>query len=296
MKRKRTAVHMIDRLYPRTFLIPVLLFFIVFFIIPVIGGLYISFTNWDITKIGYRFVGFRNYANILKNNTFRKATVNTLIFLVAIVVGRNVLAILLAMALNRPLKTRAYLRTMFYLPAVLSYVVVGIMFNALFQMDGTVNQVLGFFGIICKKEWVASADTALMTVIFEDIWKWTGFHMIIYIAGLTAIPNELYEASRIDGASSWKQFWRITLPLLIPSLTINVTQSIIGGFRVFEQVLTLTGGGPGHESTVIGMLIYENFCNGFYGKASAMTMLLSAVVLIVTVFVRRYFSSKVVSY
>lgn len=293
MHRSRSIT---EQLYPRWLLIPVLVFYVVFFILPVLGGFYISFTNWDITKIGYRFVGFRNYANILKNSTFRKAALNTLTFLVSIVIGRNVIAILLALGLTKSLKTRTYLRTMFYLPAVLSYVVVGIMFNALFQMDGTINQILNGIGIFCKKEWVASADTALMTVIIEDIWKWTGFHMIIYIAGLTAIPHEFYEASRIDGASSWKQFWTITLPLLVPALTINVTQAIIGGFRVFEQVLTLTGGGPGHESTVVGMLIYENFCNGFYGKASAMTMLLSAVVLVVTIGVRSYFSSKVVNY
>ena len=206
------------------------------------------------------------------------------------------LAILLALALVKKLYTRTYLRTIFYIPAVLSYVVVGIMFTAMFQMNGTFNQILNAFGIPCTKEWLASGDTALLMVIVEDVWKWTGFHMIIYIAGLQAIPTDLYEAAKIDGASAVRTFFSVTLPLLIPSLTINVTQAIIGGFRVFEQVLTLTDGGPGHQSTVVSMMVYEYFGRGFYGKSTAISMMLSVIVLFVTLAVRGYFNKKAVSY
>lgn len=285
-----------DLLYPKYLLLPVVLIFTVFFILPAIGGVVISLTNWDITKSGMDFVGLRNYKNILRDSFFKQSIKNTLLFAVCIVVLRNVIALALAMAFSKNLKTRTYLRTIFYIPAVLSYVVVGIMFNALFQMDGTVNQVLSVFGMTNKMEWVANPDTALLTVIIEDVWKWTGFHMIIYIAGLAAIPQDYYEASRIDGASFWKQFRYITIPLLVPSLTVNITQSVIGGFRVFEQVLTLTKGGPGHESTVVGMMIYEYFSRGFYGKATAATMLLSLVVIIVTVFLRKWFAKQEVGY
>lgn len=285
-----------DYLYPKYLLLPVILMFVIFFIIPVIGGIFISFTDWDITRSGVDFVGIENYISVLDDSSVQTAIKNTLIFAAAIVVARNVLALALAVVLSKPLKTRTFLRTMFYIPSVLSYVVVGIMFNALFQMDGTINQVLNFFGIECNREWIASADTALFTVIVEDVWKWTGFHMMIYIAGLASIPQDFYEAAKIDGASAWKQFRYLTLPLLIPALTINITQSVIGGFRVFEQVLTLTKGGPGHESTVVGMMIYEYFGRGFYGKATAITMLLSIVVVFVTVFLRKYFASKEVDY
>lgn len=296
MKKLKKNKQRIDYLYPKYLLLPVMLLFIIFFIAPVIGGIFVSFTNWDITRSGIKFNGLNNYISIIKDTSFLKSIKNTLIFTVSIVIFRNVLALALALALSKGLKTKTFLRTAFYIPAILSYVVVGIMFNALFQMDGTVNQILNFFGIACKQEWVASADTALFTVIIEDIWKWTGFHMMIYIAGIAAIPQDFYEASKIDGASSVKQFRYITLPLLIPALTINVTQSVIGGFRVFEQVLTLTKGGPGHESTVVGMMIYEYFGRGFYGKATAITMLLSVVVVIVTIFIRKYFRSKEVRY
>jgi raffinose/stachyose/melibiose transport system permease protein len=293
---RRKAVSMQDRLYPRYLLIPAILIFTVFFILPVIGGVYISLTNWDITKPVIRFVGFANYATMFEDTDFVLAIKNTLTFTVAIVTIRNVLALFLAIVLTQGLKTTTYLRTMFYIPPVLSYVVVGIMFTAIFQMNGTFNQILGFFMLPAKTEWIANPDTALLTVIIEDVWKWTGFHMVIYIAGLTAIPQDYYEASRIDGASFWGQLRHIVLPLLVPAFKINITQSIIGGFRVFEQVLTLTAGGPGHRSTVVGMMIYEYFGRGFYGKSTAMSMLLSVAVVVVTVAIRRYFTRKEMAY
>ena len=271
--------------------------FTVFFILPILGGVGISLTNWTVSRPSItRFVGLKNYITMFQDDDILLAFKNTAIFTVAIVILRNLFAILLALALVKKLYTRTYLRTIFYIPAVLSYVVVGIMFTAMFQMNGTFNQILNAFGIPCTKEWLASGDTALLMVIVEDVWKWTGFHMIIYIAGLQAIPTDLYEAAKIDGASAVRTFFSVTLPLLIPSLTINVTQEIIGGFRVFEQVLTLTDGGPGHQSTVVSMMVYEYFGRGFYGKSTAISMMLSVIVLFVTLAVRGYFNKKAVSY
>ena len=254
-------------------------------------------TNWIVSKPdAMKFVGLKNYLTMWSDSDIILGFKNTFIFAFSIVVLRNVLALLLALALTQNLKTRLYLRTIFYIPAVLSYVVVGIMFTAMFQMNGTFNSILNFFGIPIKHEWLASADTALLMVIVEDVWKWTGFHMIIYIAGLQAIPKVYFEAAQIDGANSVQRFFRVTLPMLIPALTINFTQSFIGGFRVFEQVLTLTDGGPGHQSTVVSMMVYEYFGRGFYGKSSAIAMVLSVLVVIVTQLVRRFFSKREVEY
>jgi raffinose/stachyose/melibiose transport system permease protein len=273
-----------------------MLLFSVFFIIPSIGGIFISFTNWDITRPGIRFNGLDNYIKLFHDADFILAIKNTLLFMVSIVTSRNVIAILLALALTRNLKSTTYLRTAFYIPSVLSYVVVGIMFTALFQMNGTVNKALSLFGTVVKHEWLASQKTALLTVIVEDVWKWTGFHMIIYIAGITVIPDDFYESAKIDGASYVQRFLHITLPLLIPALTVNISQSVVGGFRVFEQVLTLTKGGPGHKSTVIGMMIYEYFGRGFYGRSTAMSMLLSVIVLMVTGVIRWMFGKRELSF
>ena len=296
-KKARPRGRLEHQLYPRYLTLPALILFTVFFILPILGGVGISLTNWTVSRPSItRFVGLKNYITMFQDDDILLAFKNTAIFTVAIVILRNLFAILLALALVKKLYTRTYLRTIFYIPAVLSYVVVGIMFTARFQMNGTFNQILNAFGIPCTKEWLASGDTALLMVIVEDVWKWTGFHMIIYIAGLQAIPTDLYEAAKIDGASAVRTFFSVTLPLLIPSLTINVTQAIIGGFRVFEQVLTLTDGGPGHQSTVVSMMVYEYFGRGFYGKSTAISMMLSVIVLFVTLAVRGYFNKKAVSY
>ena len=296
-KKARPRGRLEHQLYPRYLTLPAFILSTVFFILPILGGVGISLTNWTVSRPSItRFVGLKNYITMFQDDDILLAFKNTAIFTVAIVILRNLFAILLALALVKKLYTRTYLRTIFYIPAVLSYVVVGIMFTAMFQMNGTFNQILNAFGIPCTKEWLASGDTALLMVIVEDVWKWTGFHMIIYIAGLQAIPTDLYEAAKIDGASAVRTFFSVTLPLLIPSLTINVTQAIIGGFRVFEQVLTLTDGGPGHQSTVVSMMVYEYFGRGFYGKSTAISMMLSVIVLFVTLAVRGYFNKKAVSY
>lgn len=297
MKRKHSVDSVVKYFYPRYLTIPAIVLYTLFFILPIIGGIGISMTNWIVSKPNaMRFVGLKNYMTMWQDADIVLAFKNTFIFAFSIVILRNAFALLLALALTQQLKTRTYLRTIFYIPAVLSYVVVGIMFTAMFQMNGTFNSILNSFGIPCRYEWLASADTALMMVVVEDVWKWTGFHMIIYIAGLQAIPRVYFEAAEIDGASSVKRFIHVTLPMLVPSLTINFTQSFIGGFRVFEQVLTLTGGGPGHKSTVVSMMVYEYFGRGFYGKSTAIAMVLSVLVLIVTLFVRGFFNRREVEY
>lgn len=284
-------------LYPRYLTIPSIALYTVFFILPILGGIGISMTNWIVSRPdATRFVGLKNYITMWQDADVVLGFKNTFIFAICIVFLRNVVALALALALTRKLKTRTYLRTLFYIPAVLSYVVVGIMFTALFQMNGTFNSILNFFGIACRKEWLADANTALLMVIIEDVWKWSGFHMIIYIAGLQAIPRVYYEAAELDGAGPVKRFLHVTLPMLIPSLTINFVQSFIGGFRVFEQVLTLTNGGPGHKSTVVSMMVYEYFGRGFYGKSTAISMVLSVLVLIVTLLVRRFFNKREVQF
>lgn len=297
IRKKKTRHSLASSLYPRYLIIPTFLIYTVFFILPLVGGLGISMTNWILSRpAATRFVGLKNYITIWQDADVVLSFKNTFAFAIVIVVFRNVFALLLALALTRKLRTRVYLRTIFYIPAVLSYVVVGIMFTAMFQMNGTFNQILKVFGIICKKEWLADANSALPMVMVLDIWKWTGFHMIIYIAGLQAIPRVYYEAAEIDGASAFGRFFHVTLPMLIPSLTINFMQSFIGGFRVFEQVLTLTDGGPGHTSTVVSMMVYEYFGRGFYGKSTAISMVLSILVLAVTIGVRKFFSAREVQY
>ena len=191
-KKARPRGRLEHQLYPRYLTLPAFILFTVFFILPILGGVGISLTNWTVSRPSItRFVGLKNYITMFQDDDILLAFKNTAIFTVAIVILRNLFAILLALALVKKLYTRTYLRTIFYIPAVLSYVVVGIMFTAMFQMNGTFNQILNAFGIPCTKEWLASGDTALLMVIVEDVWKWTGFHMIIYIAGLQNVSDDL---------------------------------------------------------------------------------------------------------
>ena len=235
------------QLYPYWMVVPAALFILVFYILPIGMGFVLSFTNWNIKYPTVEFVGLGNYINIWKDPEFQKALLNTLYFAGIILVARNVFA-LLALALTQNLKTANILRSVFYLPSVLSYVVVGVIFKALFQMNGLVNKFLGMIlGKAVLIDWIGNASLALPTVMLLDLWVWTGFHMMLYIAGIQAISKEYYEAAIVDGANIWQRFRNITLPLLAPTVRMSVVLTLCGGLRVFDSVKVLTNGGPGGE-------------------------------------------------
>ena len=284
-KKARPRGRLEHQLYPRYLTLPAFILFTVFFILPILGGVGISLTNWTVSRPSItRFVGLKNYITMFQDDDILLAFKNTAIFTVAIVILRNLFAILLALALVKKLYTRTYLRTIFYIPAVLSYVVVGIMFTAMFQMNGTFNQILNAFGIPCTKEWLASGDTALLMVIVEDVWKWTGFHMIIYIAGLQAIPTDLYEAAKIDGASSWQQFKSITLPLLTPTTFYLIVTGMIGSLQTFLEVnLFAPDGGRGYGVGSIVFYIWQKaFDSSQMGYACACATVFGVAMIILT--------------
>ncbi|MEG1516370.1 MAG: sugar ABC transporter permease, partial [Clostridia bacterium] len=149
--------------YPRYLMLPTIIIFSIFFIIPILGGVYISMTDWDVTRTGMSFIGFYNYQAMFRDPDILLSIKNTLVFTVCIVVGRNLFALFLAIVLTRGLKSTTFLRTVFYIPPVLSYVVVGVMLTAVMQMNGTLNQILNFFHIPCKLEWLADGRTALLS-------------------------------------------------------------------------------------------------------------------------------------
>ena len=263
--------------------VPAALFILVFYILPIGMGFVLSFTNWNIKYPTVEFVGLGNYINIWKDPEFQKALLNTLYFAGIILVARNVFALLLALALTQNLKTANILRSVFYLPSVLSYVVVGVIFKALFQMNGLVNKFLGMIlGKAVLIDWIGNASLALPTVMLLDLWVWTGFHMMLYIAGIQAISKEYYEAAIVDGANIWQRFRNITLPLLMASVNNVVVLSIIGGLKVFDIVVATTGGGPGYATEVFNTMIYNSYSYQKYGEATAGTTLLAVIILVIT--------------
>ena len=281
------------RLYPLTLLIPALLLFSLFFLLPTLGGFMIAFTNLNVFTDDIVFKGFENFTYLFTKNYFLLSLKNTLSFAVFTTVLKTAAGFLLALGLNHALQSRTILRTIFYLPAVLSPIIIGIMFQALFRMDGLVNLSFEAFGLdTMVRDWLGRGKTAMGVLIGMEVWKWSGFNMAIFLAGMQTIPESLYEAARIDGTGTLRQVIHITVPLLMPAVSINMTSNIIGGLRVFDQVLSLTGGGPGRATQVINTLIFEAFGQGYYGRASAMGMILITVTLTVGVLFYRMLSKR----
>lgn len=283
------------KFYPYYFTFPSILVFIIFFGVPVVAGFILSFTNWNINRIFEpKFNGIKNFIYLFQDEYFKLALLNTLKFAVITTISIIVIGLLLALILNSAIVAKSFFRTLFYLPAVLSLIVVGIIFTSIFKMDnGVLNQLLTSIGLEnLAKDWLGNPNTALYSVIFVQVWKWSGFAMAIFLAGLQGISKDYYEAARIDGASKWQQFCNVTFPLLAPAFTVVVTMNTIGGFKVFEQVYVMTGGGPGNATQVLGTYIYREFSKGTLGRSTAMGLILFIMISIIAVLLNKFLRSR----
>lgn len=272
-----------NRYYSLLLLFPGTLIYVMLFILPVLIGLYYSFTNWDFFTA--RFTGFDNYISILTDSDMNISIKNTIIFAVVTTLLKVVLGMLLAVFLNRELKTKNFLRTVFYLPAVINTVAIGILFSAvLHPTDGILNKFLNALGLgILAQEWLTNIHIAIYSIAAIEVWKWTGFTMIIILAGLQTVSGEYYEAADIDGASAWKKFRHITFPLIIPAFNNALVGSIIGGLKVFDIVMVTTNGGPGSATSVLNTLIFKSYGGNYQGEASAGSMILAILVALVAI-------------
>lgn len=283
------------KFYPNYFTYPAIIVFTIFYCFPIIASFIMSFTNWNIKRISEpKFVAFKNFARLLKDDYFLLALKNTVLFAVVTTLGIVILGLLLALLLNSAIKGKTFLRTCFYLPAVLSLIVVGIMFKAVFKLDGGIlNQILTTIGLeSLTRDWLGDGKTAMWSIIFVQIWKWSGFAMTIYLAGLQGISKDYYEAATIDGAGTWDKFKNITLPLLAPAFTVVITMNTIGGFKVFEQVYVMTNGGPGNATQVLNTYIYKEFSKGTLGRSSAASLLLFLMISVIAVLVNRALTKR----
>ncbi|WP_168120496.1 sugar ABC transporter permease [Paenibacillus sp. HB172176] len=263
---------------------PALLIYCLFFVVPAIIGLYYSFTDWRLDRLTISFIGLDNFKKIFTDTTLLLAMKNTLIFAIVTVVGKNVLGIALAVALNMKLKTRNLLRAIFYSPSILSILVISIIFTPMLRTEGMVNRALETIGLgSLGQAWLTDPSIVILTIAAVSIWQQVGFQMAIYLAGLQSISKEYYEAATIDGAGSWKSFFNITLPLLLPAININLMLTLIGGLKVFSEVYVLTGGGPGNASQVVGTIILRAFGEGNWGLGTAVNTLLFVIVTIIAI-------------
>ncbi len=275
------------------FILPDLIIFGIFIVIPVFYSLYLSFHEWNILDPDKPFVGFMNFIKLFEDEFFIQALWNTVYF-----VGLNVplmlgLALIIALLLNRKLKGIGVFRTLYFLPVVTSMVVAAVIWRWLYNGDfGYLNFILMKLKILKEPIfWLADVDWAMPAVVFLNSWKGIGFYMVIFLAGLQGIPLNLYEAARIDGASSFKQFWYITLPLLKPTTFFALIMAVIGSFQVFTSVYIMTHGGPMRRTITIVTYLYDKAFRDFQmGYASAMAYVLFAIIFIFTVLQYRRFS------
>lgn len=266
------------------FLLPSAIPLLIFTLIPMVSSIWVSLHKWNLIS-PMEWVGLGNYRNLLTEPATGRVFLHTLLYVVGYLPLVYVGGLALALALNRKLKGRAFLRATYFLPVVTSWVVVALVWKWLLNpTNGLVNQMLGAIGLP-EPGWWTDPAWALPAVILSSAWKDLGFVMVILLAGLQSIPADLYEAAEVDGTSPWQRFSRITLPLLSPSTFFVVVISLINGFQVFDQVYVMTGGGPSGSSQVVVGQIYDlTFRYGRAGEASALSWILFAVILIITVF------------
>ncbi|MCX7522852.1 sugar ABC transporter permease [Microbacterium sp. STN6] len=268
-------------MYPRWFLLPGAAIYAVLFIAPTFASFYFAFTRWSFFNV--EFIGFDNFVTFFTDPQLSKAFVNTLIYGVLTSGFKVVLGLALGVLLTSNILARSYLRAVVFFPVLVSTVGVGITFQALMNPShGAINHVLAFFGI-SGPGWLTDPNLALYSIIAVDIWKGVGLATLIYMAGLVSIPSEYYEAATVDGASGWKNFRYITLPLVSPATTTVIILSLIGGLRSFEIIWAMTGGGPGFSSDVLASVIYKQYAAGFYGLSTAGNVVLFVLVAAVII-------------
>ncbi|MFK3960774.1 carbohydrate ABC transporter permease [Pseudalkalibacillus hwajinpoensis] len=270
---------------PLLFLLPGCVILGAFIFYPMIQAIWLSFTDYNMIQKNPNFVGIANYKELFADPLFWKVLGQTLLYLVIVVPALVFLPIFLAILVNQQLKGITFFRSIYYLPVVTSMVVVGIAWKWMYADQGVLNYILDAFGIIDEPiHWLTSTSTSLFAVMAVTVWKGVGYYMVIYLAGLQAIPSNLYEAADIDGASKFRQIIHITIPLLMPSIMIVTIMSSISAMKVFEEIYVMTQGGPLNSSMTLVYYIYNQAFDSLeMGFASAAGVILFIVTLMFSI-------------
>lgn len=276
-----------------------LLFLFIFLITPFIVAFVISFTDQRLISnpnLPTQFVVFRNFLRLFNSSGFHQALWNNILFVLVVVPLQTFLALLLAVLVNQKLRFINLFRTIYFSPVVTTMVVVAIVWYFLYNPgEGLINQFISFisFGKLGPYNWLNDTALALPAIMILSVWQGVGFQMVIYLAGLQGIPNELYEAGRVDGANAWQQFWQITIPQLRNTTIFVIISTTILAFKLFTQVWVMTKGGPqGATKTIIVLLYEEGFKMLRVGYASAIGVLFFLIVLAVSLIQRVYLKEE----
>jgi multiple sugar transport system permease protein len=273
------------------FLSPWVIIFLIFTLYSVSFSFYLSFHKWNVLEPDKPFVGLDNYIRLFQDEKFYQALWNTVLFTGFGVPLGMISGLLVALLLNTRVRGQGLFRTLYYIPVITPLVVAAVIWKWIYQGDyGLLNYYLLKFGLIREKLlWLADPDLAMPALILMGVWSGTGGVMVLYLAGLQSIPEELYDAAKVDGASGLQRLLFITVPLLAPTTFFILITSIIGSFQSFAHIYIMTGGGPLRRTTVIGYYLYEKGFRQFeMGYASAMAYVLFALIFVFTLFQLRY--------
>lgn len=270
------------RMYPTYFALGALILYAALYVVPGIIGIGYSFTDWSAYSDQLHFVWLDNFKRIFSpEENYIKYLGNTLLFTFVTTIAKNILGLLLAVLLTKRVRLLNFHRAVMYIPAVLSALIAGMIFKSILNpQQGLLNSFLALFGIK-GPQWLTDPDIAFWSVMGVDIWKGTGYIMTIFIAGIMSVSPVYYEAASIDGATPWQQFRSITLPMLMPTITVTTVLNVIYGLKVFDTVYALTNGGPGYATEVLYTSVYKEFGNGRYAVGTA----LSSVMFVFMVFI-----------
>ena len=274
------------------FTLPILIMYCVFFIIPLLMGMKNSFTYWSGTSPEYNFIGFQNYIDIFQDERFRNALVFNFKYTVLLTVGTVIISLIIAIVLNQKIKGRGFFRSVFFLPASLSLVTVGLIWNELFyRVVPLIGEATGW-GLF-ESSWLGSPKLAMYAILVVNLWQGCATPIVLLIAGLQSVPQDLYEAASIDGANAWQRFKSITIPYLIPVLNIVIVTSVKGGLTTFDYIKAMTDGGPMQSTESVGILIYNHAMQeGRFGYSVAESMILFVIIALVSVATMRMTENK----
>lgn len=274
------------------FTLPILIMYCVFFIIPLLMGMKNSFTDWSGTSPDYNFIGIKNYIDIFQDERFRNALIFNFKYTILLTVGTVIISLIIAIVLNQKIRGRRFFRSVFFLPAILSLVTVGLIWNELFyRVIPLIGEATGW-GLF-ESSWLGSPKLAMYAILLVNLWQGCATPIVLLIAGLQSVPQDLYEAAAIDGANAWQRFKSITIPYLIPVLNIVIVTSVKGGLTTFDYIKAMTDGGPMQSTESVGILIYNHAMQeGRFGYSVAESMILFLIIALVSVVTMRMTENK----
>jgi raffinose/stachyose/melibiose transport system permease protein len=274
------------------FIMPGIAAILLFVEIPFIMSVLYSFTKWNGLDRVPKFIGLRNYREMFQDTDMIKAFIFTFIFAFVFVIVVNAIALFLAVILDSNIRGKNFFRAAFYVPNIISLIVIGYMWRFIFSNAfDSIYQVTHWK--LLGLSWLGDANIVFISLIIVSVWQAVGFYMIIYIAGLQTLPKELIEAAHVDGATGMKTFFKITLPLIMPSITVCIFYSLSNALKVFDVILSLTAGGPGKATASIALDIYQTaFNDNRFGYGAAKSVLLFVVILVITLIQVTAFKSK----